>query len=139
MIKHKLVLRFPAALVEQPLIYHLVKDYDLMVNILRADINPRKEGRLVLEIGGQEDNYYRALQWLHEQGLNITNLRQQIIWKSERCTQCGACSVICPTGALAINRPSMMIRFDEEKCVACGHCIKSCPARAMEIHLDNAE
>ena len=50
MIKHRLVLCFPATLVEQPLIYHLVKDYDLMVNILRADINPRKEGRLVLEI-----------------------------------------------------------------------------------------
>ena len=59
MIKHKLVLRFPASLVEQPLIYRLVKDYDLMVNILRADINPRKEGRLVMEVSGREENTNR--------------------------------------------------------------------------------
>ncbi len=137
MIKHKLVFRFPASVVEQPLIYHLVKDYDLMVNILRADINPRKEGRLVLEIGGDREQYQQALLWLREQGLIITNLQQQIFWRSERCTQCGACSLVCPTGALAISRPSMAIRFDEEKCVACEHCIKACPARAMEILLDS--
>ncbi|NMA92196.1 MAG: 4Fe-4S binding protein [Firmicutes bacterium] len=139
MIKHKLVLRFPASLVEQPLIYRLVKDYDLMVNILRADINPRKEGRLVMEVSGREEKYQQALQWLRDQGLRITNLQQQVIWRSDRCTQCGACSVICPTGALAISRPSMAIRFYEDKCVACEHCIKACPARAMEIYLNNGE
>ena len=44
MVKQKLVLRFPSTLVEEPVIYNLIKDFDLMVNILRADINPKKRG-----------------------------------------------------------------------------------------------
>ena len=117
MIKQKLVLRFPPALVEQPVIYHLVKDYDLMVNILRADINPKKEGRLMLELSGSEANFRQALDWLQEQGLRVMNLKQQITWVEERCTHCGACSVICPSGALALTRPEMKVSFDASKCV----------------------
>ncbi len=136
MIKQKLVLRFPSTLVEQPLIYHLVKDYDLMVNILRADINPNKEGRLMLELSGSEANFRRALEWLQERGLKVMNLKQQITWQEERCTHCGACSVICPSGALVLNRPDMKVRFEEEKCVVCELCLRACPARAMETLMD---
>jgi L-aspartate semialdehyde sulfurtransferase ferredoxin len=139
MVKQKLVLRFPSILVEQPVIYHLVKDYDLMVNILRADINPKKEGRLMLELSGSETDYRRALDWLQAQGLTIMNLKQQITWNEERCTHCGACSVICPSGALILSRPGMTVHFDEGKCVVCELCLKACPARAMETLLENAK
>ena len=84
MIKQKLVLRFPSTQVEQPVIYHLVKDFDLMVNILRADINPKKEGRLMLEMSGSEENFRQALEWLQEHGLRVMNLKQQITWVEER-------------------------------------------------------
>lgn len=139
MVKQKLVLRFPSTLVEQPIIYHLVKDFDLMVNILRADINPKKEGRLMLELSGSEPDYRRALEWLQEQGLRIMNLKQQIAWKEERCTHCGACSVICPSGALALSRPDLKVHFEAEKCVVCELCLRACPARAMETLLENAK
>ena len=139
MIKQKLVLRFPPALVEQPVIYHLVKDYDLMVNILRADINPKKEGRLMLELSGSEANFRQALDWLQEQGLRVMNLKQQITWVEERCTHCGACSVICPSGALALTRPEMKVSFDASKCVICEFCLRACPARAMETLLDEVK
>ncbi|HPU00404.1 MAG: 4Fe-4S binding protein [Firmicutes bacterium] len=137
-IKQKLVFRFPPSVVEQPLIYHLVKDFDLMVNILRADINPDKEGRLMLEMSGSESNYRRAVEWLKQQGVGILNLKQQITWNEERCTHCGACSVICPTGALGLNRPAMTVSFDESKCIVCELCLKACPARAMETLLEQA-
>ncbi len=133
MIKKKIVLQFPATHVEQPFIYYLIRDYDLMVNILRANINPRKEGRLIVEFSGEEDNYRKGLEWLKDQGVLILALKQQIIWREDRCTNCGACSVICPTAALFIERPGMTVKFDENKCVACEHCIKTCPARAMEV------
>jgi ferredoxin len=139
MVKQKLVLRFPSTLVEQPVIYHLVKDYDLMVNILRADINPKKEGRLMLELSGGEADYRRALDWLQAQGLTVMNLKQQITWNEGRCTHCGACSVICPSGALILSRPEMTVHFDEAKCVVCELCLKACPARAMETLLENAK
>ena len=35
-----------------------------------------------------------------KEGLKIKQLKQQIIWQEDRCTHCGACSVICPAGAL---------------------------------------
>ena len=138
-VRQKLVFRFPPSLVEQPFIYHLVKDFGLIVNILRADINPKKEGRLMLELSGSEPDYRRAIDWLQKEGLQIMNLKQQIIWNEERCTQCGACSVICPSGALGLRRPEMTVSFDEDKCIVCELCLKACPARAMETLLENSE
>ncbi len=138
MIKQKIVLRFPPHIVEKPTIYHLIKDYDLMVNILRADINPKKEGRLIMELSGEEANYQRAIEWMNKQGLQIMNLEQQIIWRSDRCTHCGACTVICPTEALLFERPEMTVHFVEEKCIVCELCLRACPARAMETLVDNA-
>jgi L-aspartate semialdehyde sulfurtransferase ferredoxin len=138
MIKQKIVLRFPSHVVEQPVIYHLIKDYNLMVNILRADINPRKEGRLMMELSGEDADYRRAVQWLKKQELKIINLEQQISWSEERCTHCGACTVICPTGALNFERPGMTVRFEEDKCIICELCLRACPARAMEALAENA-
>lgn len=137
MVKQKVVLRFPPHVVEEPIIYHLIKDFDLVVNILRADINPRKEGRLMTELSGREEDYRRALDWLHERGLQVFGLEQQIIWQHERCTHCGACTVICPTGALAFARPEMNVFFTEEKCIICELCLRACPARAVETLVEN--
>ena len=49
----KVVLRFPHRLVDKPIIYRLVKDYDLQFNILKASITPKEEGLLVLELSGK--------------------------------------------------------------------------------------
>ncbi len=136
-LKQKLVFRFPSSVVEQPIIYRLVKDFDLMVNILRADINPNKEGRLMLELSGSESDYRRAIEWLRSEGLRIMNLKQQIIWNEDRCTQCGACSVICPSGALGLRRPEMRVSFEEDRCIVCELCLKACPARAMESLIED--
>jgi ferredoxin len=55
---------------------------------------------------------------------------------NEKCYQCGACTGICPTGALSLSRPDMAVIFDEDKCTACGLCVSVCPARAMEVSLN---
>lgn len=132
MVSKKVVMHFPAAVVEQPFIFFLIKEHDLMVNILRGNINPRKEGKLVVELSGEDDNYKDALEFLQSRGVKIFPLEQEIVWVEERCTHCGACAVICPTGALAIKRPEMTVHFENEKCIVCEHCLKACPARAME-------
>ncbi len=137
MIKKKVVLLFPATLVEQPFIYYLIRDYRLMVNILKANINPRKEGRLIVEISGNEDDFNEGIDWLSAQGVRIFTLKQQIFWREDRCTHCGACTAVCPTGALYLQRLDMYVQFDETKCVACEHCLKACPARAMETLMEN--
>ena len=56
-MKQKIVLHFPSMVTEQPFTYYLIKEYNLMVNILKANINPRKEGRMVVEVSGDSKNY----------------------------------------------------------------------------------
>lgn len=132
MIKRKLVLRFPASVVEHPFIYTLAKEYNVVANILKANINPRKEGRMVVELSAEENNFESAMEHLQSRGVIVLPLEQQIVWVEDRCTQCGACTVICPTKALWMQRPDMTVSFCSEKCVVCEQCLKACPARAVE-------
>ncbi len=36
------------------MIYRLVKDFDLVINIVKANVNPQKEGTMVLEVEGEQ-------------------------------------------------------------------------------------
>lgn len=140
MIKRKLVLRFPASVVEFPFIYTLIKEFDVLANILKADISPRDEGHMAVEVTAENDNSNRAVEFLQARGVIVLPLEQQIAWIEERCTQCGACTVICPSGALSIKRPEMTVSFTGDKCIVCEHCLKACPARAMEaLYLANGK
>ncbi|MFW6181130.1 MAG: 4Fe-4S binding protein, partial [Spirochaetota bacterium] len=48
---------------------------------------------------------------------------------------CGACTAVCPSGALCIsNRASMEVVFDQDRCIGCGLCIPACPYQAMVMH-----
>ena len=69
MAKKRVVLTFPPELTEKPLTYHLVKDFDLAINILRAKITPGEEGKLVLELSnGSEEMIEKGLDFLVKQG-----------------------------------------------------------------------
>jgi len=43
MKKKRVVLTFPPDMIDQPITYHLVKEHDLMINILRANITPKEQ------------------------------------------------------------------------------------------------
>ena len=131
-MKQKMVLYFSPNVTEQPFIYYLIKNHNLMVNILKANINPRKEGRAVVEISGEQGDFQTGLDFLQSSGVRISPLEKEIVWVEERCTHCGICSLICPTGALVLERPEMMVKFINDKCIVCEHCITACPSRAME-------
>jgi ferredoxin len=130
----KIVLHFPPRVVNRPIISTLVKRYDLEVNILKASISPREEGLLVVELSGTDEALNEGLGNLASMGVTIQPLSQDIVRNEERCTHCGACVTVCPTGALAMMPGSMKVAFDSNKCVACEACIPACPVRAMEAH-----
>ncbi len=134
-VSKKIVLHFPKRLVDRPIVYRLVKDYDLEFNILKAFFTPEEEGGLmVLEITGKQENYDKGIRYLTESGLRIQSLSQDVIRNEERCTHCGACITICPTDAFELDPQTRRVNFKDAKCVACGQCIKACPPRAMELH-----
>lgn len=129
----RIVLRFGTDISVKPIVYRLVKDYDLVVNIVKADVNPQKEGTMVLEVIGDQSE--RGLDYLREIGVSVQNLNQEVIRNDAKCVMCGACTAICPTGALYMERSSMEVKFDGDNCVVCQLCVKVCPMRAMEVRL----
>jgi ferredoxin len=133
MQKKRVVLSYPHHLVDQPVISKLVKDYDLVVNIMRARITPKEEGRLVLELTGKRAGLEAGFKYLSEVGVNIQPLAQDVKWHEDRCTHCTACISICPTKALDVERKKMEVSFKRDKCIACELCIPVCPYQAMEI------
>ena len=50
----------------------------------------------------------------------------------DKCTLCGACSGVCPTGALQMTTGNGLT-FREIDCVACGLCVSSCVENAMSV------
>ena len=133
MVSKKIVLKFPSKLVNQPIVYKLVKEHDLAFNILRARVTPKEEGELVIELKGTKENYVDGVKYLKDLGVTIQPLSQDITRNEERCTHCGACITICPTEALYLDKKTMKVIFDPENCIACELCIKGCPPRAMKI------
>ena len=133
MNKKRLVLSFPPHLIDQAVSYKLIKDYDLMINILRARITPKEQGRLVLEITGSKSSLEAGINYLKEVGVEIQPLAQDVRWHDERCTHCTACISICPTRALDVDRKEMEVSFHRDKCIACELCIPVCPYQALEI------
>ena len=130
------VLKFPKEVIDQPIISNLVKKYDLEFNILKATILLQQEGVMVLEFIGHKANVKKGIAYLNEMGVSVKSMAGNIHRDDEKCYQCGACTGVCPTGALSLHRPDMAVLFDEEKCTACGLCVSVCPARAMEVSLN---
>lgn len=135
MVSKRIVLTFPHKLVNQPIVYKLVKDYDLVFNILQAKITPEEEGLLVLELKGKKENYAQGVKYLTDLGVKIQPLAKDVTRDESRCTHCGACVAVCPVGALYLDAKTMKIIFDSEKCIACELCVKACPPRAMVVKL----
>lgn len=133
-VSKRIVLHFPKRLVDRPIVYRLIKDYNLAFNILKASVTPEEEGLLILELSGEQQDYDKGIRYLTENGVRIQSLSQDFTRNEERCTHCGACITICPTGAFELDPVTRRVSFFNEKCVACGICIKACPPRAMEVH-----
>ena len=47
-----------------------------------------------------------------------------------RCTGCGACSALCPVGAIPSDNPGGV---SEELCISCMRCVSVCPNKARSI------
>lgn len=138
MLKKGLYLRFPPEIVEKPIVYRLVKDYNLAFNILKAVITPGKEGIMIMELlGDNRESLEKGLEFLRSMGVEVQPLGQQVMKNEEICIHCGACTAVCPTGALSVDRNSFKVIFDPEKCTACGFCVSACVTKAMEIHIQS--
>jgi L-aspartate semialdehyde sulfurtransferase ferredoxin len=133
-MRKRIILRFKRNTIDKPIVYHLVKDCDLVFNILRANISPRAESMMVMEIEGDQANFDKGVEYLKSWNIDIAPIEQDINRNEEKCVHCGLCTSVCATQALDIDRETMQVHFDYERCVACELCVKVCPVKAMHVY-----
>jgi len=133
-MKKRIILRFKKNTIDKPIVYRLAKDVNLVYNILRANISPRAESMMVMEVEGEEADFAKGIEYLSGFHIGIEPIEQDINRDEEKCVHCGLCTSVCATQALDIDRETMRVRFDYEKCVACELCVKVCPVRAMQVY-----
>ena len=135
MKKIKVSLFYPATEVTKPITYHLIKDFDLQINILHADISLNKVGKLVIDIIGEDSNIEAGLKYIEDQGIQYKLFTKTLIWQENDCVHCGACTAVCPSGALEIDKQNWSLTFDKEKCMVCELCVKACPLKVMCVSI----
>lgn len=132
-VSRRVILTFPASLAGTPVTYRLVKDYNLIMNILRAKVIPKDVGRLVLELTGEKKDIESGLGFMKEQGVKVEALAKDIHLDEELCIHCGFCTAVCFREALSISTLTHKLEFNRDKCVLCEQCVDICPLGVIQI------
>lgn len=129
----KVVLSFSAEVTYRSLIYDLIKQYDIRINILKAEIEAGKNGKMVAEFEAAENLIKEGIQYLEANNVNVTPLSSKISVDSSKCVSCGACASACFSQALTISAPDWKLKFNPEKCIVCKLCLTACPLKLFHI------
>lgn len=73
MTKARFHLTFPEHLISEPVLHRVGKDFDLVTNIRRANIEERNAW-VILEMEGADDDIARAVAWLAQQGSQVNRI-----------------------------------------------------------------
>jgi len=74
----RLFVSFPEELVERPMIYELVKRFDVIPNIRRAAVEAHS-GWVILELSGAHDARDAAIAYLEELGCSVNRMEGDIV------------------------------------------------------------
>lgn len=73
----KLKLIYPEEKIKEPILSKLCKSFDIDINIRKANVQ-ENIGWLELEITGKEDEIEKSIDWLKEQGIEVSPLEGQV-------------------------------------------------------------
>jgi ferredoxin len=132
MTSKKFLLTFTPDNVSEPVVYRLVKEFDIMTNILRAEVDDQG-GRLMIALEGSGPQIDRSVRFLEASGVQVQELKEFIRKDDTRCTDCGMCVSICPVSAFSTDKRTWKVVFLNERCIACGMCIDACPSMAIRL------
>jgi ABC-type methionine transport system ATPase subunit len=71
-------LTFPPERIQEPIIYHLVKDFDIVTNIRRADVKA-DHGWVALEMEADEARLEQGIAWLKAMGVAVDPIEHDVI------------------------------------------------------------
>lgn len=70
MIGVRVKLTFPEALVREPIISRMVREFEIVPNIRRADVG-EQSGWIICELDGDAATVDRAVKWLEAKGVQV--------------------------------------------------------------------
>ena len=129
------MLTFPPEATGEPITYNLIRKYNIMVNIVKADVSPGKIGHLVMEMTAPAKVLREGMAYMEQQNVECVPIDRTITYREDLCIHCGACSAVCFAGALTMNKKTAELSFEPEKCVVCELCLTACPLKLFSIDL----
>ena len=70
MAKRRVTFNFTPEVITEPIIYNLGQEFNMMTNIIRADLREDR-GYIVLELEGKEEDIEAGIAWAISRGVRI--------------------------------------------------------------------
>ena len=74
----RLFLSFPESLVDRPMIYEVVKRFDVVPNIRRANVEANS-GWVILEVSGEQDQLDGAIAYFEGLGCTVNRMEGDVL------------------------------------------------------------
>jgi ferredoxin len=132
-VSRNVLLIFNKEIMYNPVIFWTTQKFNISFNVLEAKILPKQEGRLILQLKGDREQLDQAIDFMQQEHVVVEILSDRIKRDEEQCIHCGACTGVCKTNALWIDRETMQVMFEPENCIVCGQCELICPVNAISV------
>ena len=70
MVKRKVMLTFAEELIREPIIHNLGQEFNIVTNILRAEVTEDR-GWMVLELDGKDEEIEAGITWATSKGVRV--------------------------------------------------------------------
>jgi ABC-type methionine transport system ATPase subunit len=76
--RQRLHLTFPEPLIQEPVVYNLGKQFDIVTNIRRANVEERF-GWIILEAEGSEESLAKGIDYLRGLGVQVDRIEGDVV------------------------------------------------------------
>ena len=96
-----------------------------------APMSPEQEVEMLKAQASSIEEELRAVNArIAELGKSAGGAALVAVVEREKCTACGTCQEVCPTGAISIDD---IAHIDPARCNGCGRCVAACPEDALSM------
>ncbi len=78
MATRKVMLKYPEHLIQEPVLFKMVRQFDVMPNIRRARVTDTV-GEIALELEGTPENLDQGVRFLREQGVDVEPIEGDVV------------------------------------------------------------
>ena len=78
MALRRIRLTFPETLIQEPIIYQMGHEFQVVTNIRMADVDERV-GWVILELDGTDDEIQRAIDWTESKGVPVDPVTGDVV------------------------------------------------------------